>query len=427
MSFVFSELMPTVNFLTFGTLRAGWGRTGKGADPYLTNSVFVQGNMSDGFRELTFPLPGSINGFEVSNRIGNPELTHELSEEVEVGTDLRFLKNRIRLDFTYYNRNITNQIYPVSIPYSSGYSTQVANIGKITNKGVELLINLVPVRTTDFKWDITINFAKNNNELVELTEGLDKIALGGLSTITMVAVPGEPLGLIEGEEPLRDTLGRIVVGSNGLPIPASEKKIYGSVYHDWVGGIGTSVTWKGLSLSGLLDIRQGGIMYSRTADIAYFAGTAPETIFNDRQPFIVPNSVTEVGVDTEGNPVYGENTVPVSYHEPDIYSGNTLHSYWGDGGDRLDESFLLSKSFIKLREISLLYTLPARLTESVNIARLSIGVAGRNLFIWTPNDQKFIDPEMSTFDDGLGLLAEYGEFSAAPTTRSIGFNLKLTF
>ncbi|MBT3423976.1 MAG: SusC/RagA family TonB-linked outer membrane protein [Bacteroidetes bacterium] len=416
LSFIFTELVD-LDFLPFGKLRAGWAQTGNDADPYDIYSVFVSAGQADGFRNLNYPLAGNINAFEVSNQIGNPNLQPEITTEFEIGTDLRFFNNRIGVDFTYYNKNITNLIWPVSLAYSTGFSTQVLNLGNITNKGVELLLTATPVKSKDFRWDITFNFTKNNNELVELAEGLDQVSLGGLSTITFVAKPGHPIGLIEGIVPLTDDDGNIVVDNNGIPVADEEKEIYGDAQYDYMFGVTNNLKYKNVTFSFLIDVRQGGLMYSRTADIQYFAGTAPQTLYNDRQPFIVPNSVVQTGTDANGDPVYEENTNAIT--------NDVLYTYWGNGGTMLDRAFVIDKSFVKLREVVLSYNLPNKWFAKTPFSNAQLSIVGRNLLLWTPQDQTFIDPELTTF--GNDLNADYGEFSAAPTTRSIGGSLKFSF
>lgn len=418
LSFIMTDAFPSLKkYLSYGKIRTGLAQTGNDASPYLINSVFAQGGYSDGFRNLNFPLPGNINGFEVGNRIGNPNLQPEITTEFEIGTDLRFFRNRLGIDFTYYDKAITNLIYDVPLPYSTGYALQTMNIGKITNKGIEIMLTGTPVKTKNFKWEISVNYSKNNNLLVKLSDGLEKVSLGGLSTMSFVAIPGKPIGLIEGVVPKKDSLGRIIVNEQGLPIASEEKEIYGDAQFDYIVGIINNISYKNFTLSFVFDIRQGGLMYSRTASIMYFAGTAPETAYNDRRPFVVPNSVYQIGTDSKNNPIYAENTTAITT--------DNLYTYWTDGGTDLDRKFVIDKSFVKLRELSLNYSLPAKLLQKTPFATLNVTIIGRNLLLWTPSSNTFIDPELTTF--GNDLEADYGEFSAAPTTRSIGFALTVGF
>ncbi len=179
MSFVFSELLKgkAKEIISFGKIRAGISQTGNDAAPYLVNSIFPQTVISDGYRNLNFPLAGAINGFTLSNRLGNRDLKSELTSETEIGTELRLLNDRIGIDFTYYDRATTNQIWNVTLASSTGFTSQTRNLGKITNKGIELMLNFVPITTRDFEWKLSWNYAKNNNELVALIPGLDEIDL----------------------------------------------------------------------------------------------------------------------------------------------------------------------------------------------------------------------------------------------------------
>jgi hypothetical protein len=160
-------------------------------------------------------------------------------------------------------------------------------------------------------------------------------------------------------------------------------------------------------------------MYSRTATLVYFAGTTPATIYNDRKPFVIPNSVVQV-VDTDGNPTgeYAENTAPIND------SDGQLQNFWSNGGFDLDRSFIVSKSFVKLREVVLSYSFPQSLLSRTPLTRVELSLIGRNLLMWVPEENLFIDPESTTF--GTDIDSEFGEYGASPTTRSYGFNLRIT-
>jgi TonB-linked SusC/RagA family outer membrane protein len=418
LSWIISDMIPDIqSVLYYGKLRVSAGQIGNDADPYQIKSVFVPGVIDGPWRDLLLPL-GGVNGFEVSNLIGNPELKPEITNEIEFGADLLFLKGRIGIDITYYDRKTKDQIYTVPLPYSTGYRDQTLNIGEVQNKGIESSLLLVPVKTNSFVWDLSVNFSNNKNKVLKLRKGLDKIDLGGLNTIGYVAQVGEPIGQFEISVPMTDDEGHIVVDNQGLPVPASEKEIVGNSQYDYIIGINNQFSYKGLSLSFTLDIREGGLMYSRTADINYFTGNTPHTVFNDRQPFLVPNSVTIVGYEADGiTPIYTENHYCVDMAHID--------DYYQYGADELDEAFLLDKSFIKLREVALSYQLPASLFGKIPISGVTISLVGRNLLLWTPKDQNFIDPEVTTF--GNDLESGFGEFSATPSVRSIGGNIKLVF
>lgn len=422
-SLVFTELFPGIKkVMPFGKLRVAYTRVGNDAGAYQINTVFVNAGHSDGYGSLRYPLPNGVNSYEVSNQIGNQQLKPELSSEFEAGTDIRLFNNRMSIDFSYYNKVTTDLIWPAPLASSSGYSSKVINLGKITNKGVEALVNITPLKGKHFQWDITLNFSRNRNLLVELNDNLDRIVFNALvveggQQIHYVGKPGRPIGIFEGRTVMRDEQGRIVVDNNGLPKAAEDLKEYGTREHDFIAGAGTGLSYKGIRLSVNFDIRQGGIMYSRTKDISVWAGTVPATLYNMREPFIIPNSVYEVDQDDAGNPVYAENTIPIN----DV----TLVDYWGNGGTGLDGNSFVDKSFVKLREAALTYDVPQSLLAKVRIKGLELSVTGRNLLLWTPGDQTYIDPEQTTF--GNDLVADFGEYGAQPTVRSVSFGLRLSF
>ena len=417
-SFVFSELLENKEVLSFGKIRAGIAQTGKDASPYQIYPYMVQAGHTDGYRTLDYPLADggtTINGFTMSNVIGNDKLQPEISTDYEIGLDLKFLNNRLGLDVAVYNKIITDLIWQASIPSTTGYTVQTQNLGKISNKGIEISLNAVPVKTKDFTWEVYANFSKNNNILVELKDGLDEVSLGGTSSIGFVAVPGKEMGLFKGIVPATDPNGRIIVNSSGLPTFKDSKEIIGSSQNKYRIGGGTSLTYKNFNLRASFDYRNGGQMYSRTAEILYFTGNALPTTYNDRQPFIIPNSVQLVN----GN--YVENTVAIAGFS------NTMNQYYnqtynaGKGGSYA----LVDKTFFKLREVSLSYSLPKSILAKTFINKVDISVVGNNLLLWTPDSNLYVDPEMTTF--GNDMAADFGDYGATPSTRSIGFNVRLGF
>ena len=414
-SFIFSELIDAKDFLSFGKLRAGIAQTGKDADPYRVFSIMTQTVHDDGYRTLEYPLAGGVNGFTVSNTIGNPKLQPEISTEKEIGLEMQFLNKRIGLDLSLYDKTTTDLIWAATIPSSTGYTSQIQNLGEINNKGVEIALSLVPIKTKDLEWEINCNFTSNKNLLVKLNDELTQVNVGGTSSIGFVNRPGYEMGLFEGIVPATDPSGNPVVNAQGLPVFKDTKDIIGTSQNKFRIGGGTSLTYKGLKLHASFDYREGGQMYSRTAEILYFTGNAQQTTYNDRQPFIIPNSVQLVN----GN--YVENTVAVAGFS------NTMNLYYnqsynaGKGGAYA----LVDKTYFKLRELSISYSLPKSLLANTFISTVDVALVGNNLFLWTPNSNLLIDPEMTTF--GTDMAADFGDYGATPSTRSLGFNVKLGF
>ena len=417
-SWIFTNTFPGIkSFMNYGKLRAGYGETGVDTDPYQILPVFTP-TVTDnqGFETINFPFSG-VNGYGYGDRAANPDLKPERRKEFEVGMEASFFNNRLSFDVTYYNAKVEDQILPLPLAPSSGFTSQTANIGTITNKGIEALVTFSILRNLDrgFSWSTSVNFAKNNSELSELDSRLEQVSLSGLSTTTLIAKPGQPIALIEGYQPLRDPDGNIVVDTNGIPVfDPNNKKIYGDTQYDYTMGIGNTFSYKGFVLDFTFDIRQGGLMFSRTANITRFTGNSITTTYNDRQPFIVPNSVVQIS-NPDGTISYEPNTVAVDgAHMDDYYRADALAEY-----DVID------KSFVKLREVVLSYSFPQKMLEKTFINGLTLSLIGRNLFLWTPRSNQYIDPETSTF--GTDLASQFGEFSANPSTRSMGFSIKANF
>ncbi|MBU3821873.1 SusC/RagA family TonB-linked outer membrane protein [Flavobacteriaceae bacterium XHP0103] len=415
-SWILTNTFPSIkSVLSYAKLRAGYGETGVDTDPYQITPVYVAGSIDNqGFRDLAFPA-GGLNAFEVGNRAGNPDLKPERRKEFEVGTELSFLKNRISIDFTYYNATVENQILNLPLASTTGFTSQTANIGSISNKGVEALINFSIFKNSNgFNWDTSVNFGQNESILEELDDRLEQVDLGGLSTIGLIAREGQPLSLIEGSVPLRDPNGNIVVDANGVPVASPEKEVFGDTQYDYTLGISNSFSYKGLSLGFTFDIRQGGLMYSRTADITRFTGNSITTTINDRQPYLIPGSVVAVD-DGSGGTTYVPNTTAIDTEHWDDYYRATAN----------ERDVVIDKSFVKLREVTLSYRFPESVIGRTPFTDLSLTVIGRNLLIFTPKSNQYIDPEVSTF--GTDLTSQFGEFSANPSTRSLGLTLKARF
>ena len=418
-SFLFSELLDNKDILSYGKIRAGLAKTGKDADPYQTNNVLLQTTHTDGYRTLEYPLAGGVNGFSQSNLIGNPNLRPEISTDKEIGLDLKFFNNRIGLATTIYQKNVKDLIWTATLPVGTGYSAQTQNLGEISNKGIEISLSVSPIKTKDFEWEVTANFSKNKNLLVSLTSGLDQISLGGTSSIGFVGRPGQELGLFEGTVPALSPAGQTIVNAQGLPVFSDTKAIIGSSQNKFRIGGGTNLIYKGFTLHASVDYRKGGQMYSRTKEILYFTGNAQATTFNDRQPFIIPNSVQAVLVGDKMT--YPENTVAIAgfTNNLNLYYNQSYNA--GVGGAYA----LVDKTFFKLREVTFSYSFPKTLLAKSFVSSLEVSLVGNNLLLWTPDSNQFVDPEMTTF--GNDMAADFGDYGATPSTRSIGFNVKIGF
>jgi TonB-linked SusC/RagA family outer membrane protein len=423
LSFVPSELM-NVTSIDRLKLRLSYGKAGNDADPYLLYPVMTSSEVVIPFTSLIFPL-NNVGAFERYNRIGNPNLKPEITTEEEFGIDFMAFDNRFGIDLALYNRVSDGQILEVNIPPSSGYSLQVINFGKVKNQGIELLASVVPVRSSNFEWALTANFTKNTSEVLDLPGGADvnEIVLRTIYDVELVAIEGQPLGILRAPDYQRDDEGHIIVSaSTGIPEGTTEKTIIGDVQPDYILGVINSLKYKDFDLSFTIDYRPGGYMYSGTADLHYFVGNATQTTFNERQPFIVPNSV-------KPNPYYDEED-PTSpeYVENDVcINMNDNNSYFYHSANTVaNRDRVIPRDYLKLRDVSLSYRLPSKLLTPLKyVEGVDIILSGRNLLLWTPVDNNFIDPESTSF--GNDLVSELGEFRTGPTVRSFTASLRVNF
>lgn len=415
LSYIFTDAIDGLpSWMDYGKFRAGYGWSGNDAPPYVINSVYTQTSHYMPWRNFNYPLGTGVNSFSVGNRIKNPNLQPEITKEAEVGVDMKLFDNRVGIDFTYYNRVTDGQILIVPVSPSSGYTNYYANPAVVSNKGIEALVSYKILRNDDgLNWTISANYTRNRNNVEQLDESIEEFNIGGLSTVSFIAIPGMPMGVFKGEvvkTVMIDGVEHTVVDNNGVPVAATEKEIYGDAQQLYVMGISNYLSWKNFNLGFTFDIRKGGLMFSRTADINFFTGNSVKTLYNDRKPFVVPNSVVETtDTDEDGNPIYVENTTAVDPAHMDDYHRASA----------FDRQNVIDKSFVKLREVSLSYTVPQNIVDKTPFSGMTVSLIGRNLLLWTPVDNQFIDPEVTSF--GNGLEAGFGEFSANPTTRSYGF------
>ena len=432
LSWIFTKLIPKNNILDFGKLRLAYGKTGNDANPYLTGHRFEQSwaNGYYGSDILKFPFAG-LNAFQARTTIGSTDLKPEMTTEFELGLNFALFGNRINVDFSFYNRNTDDQIFTLPVDPSTGYSYMVTNFGKVRNSGIELLVNTTPIKTKDFRWDLGFNFSKNNNKVVTMPASLE----GGKSVIAqfsagddavyMYAEEGKPMGEIYTYMPTYTADGQPIVDENGQPVLTTDVVDTGkNVNADWTGGVTTAFSYKGITLSAALDIRKGGYMFSRTKNLMQFTGNGDITTYNGRNPFIIPNSVVQVGTETNANgeevPVYEANLTPISMLNSSFQDYFNLYGA-GQGG----EFYLIDRSYVKLRNITLSWQLPKAWVSKIYLTDVTLSFFCNNVFTWTHKDNRYIDPETSSY--GNDLRGMFGELYSNPSCRTFGFNVGVKF
>ncbi len=436
LSLVLSELLD-INpggFLSFAKLRAGYAQVGNDTDPYQLLAVYNAQVAAQG-------LPT----YSEASQIPNSGLKPEISKSFEAGFDLRFLRNRLGLDFTYYNTNSENQILGIALSGSTGYGARLINAGLINNRGLEVMLHLVPVRTAGgFEWNTDINWSRNIGEVKELFT--DPVSGQEITNyvmasryITVEARVGEQMGDMYGigyervssdpnskyYDPTGQFVGQVVYGNNGKPVATTNRIKLGNYNPDWLMGINNSFSFKGFNLGVLFDFRIGGEIYSHTQTVGREGGIIAETLEGRENP--------EDGYDLSlpGNGVIGEGVVPITDANGAItgYKQNEVKlsaREWHTTitlGRRVVEPMMFDASYVKLRELKLGYTLPKRWTQKAKIQNINLSLVGRNLFLWT--DVPHVDPETSSTAGGT--IIPGVESVAIPSARSFGINLGLNF
>ncbi len=385
--FIFTELPAFKNskILSFGKLRASYARIANDAAIYSTLNYYTLSAFKDPSTDgISFPF-NKVPGFTKSNILADEtNLKPESTKTWEIGFDLKFFNNRLSLDISYYSSVHSDLLLPVTISGASGYTDKYMNAGEMTNKGVEILLQATPVQTKDLRWDILVNFAKNKNRVTKLAQGVDNISLGGFVGSTMRAVVGYSYGSIFGYDWKRDEQGNSIVDDSdptaityGYPIYDPTEIALGDNLPDWTAGITNTFTYKNLTLSFLIDIKEGGKMWNGTKGVLMWFGTHEQTL--DRE-----TSIVWEGVKSDGTP----NDIVINKDEnfyTEVYNG-----WYGPSSPFIEDA-----DWVRLKELSINYDLPSKWFKNSLFKSASIYFTGKNLWVSTPYTG--VDPETSLF------------------------------
>lgn len=416
-SAVLTDAIPSLktDILNLLKVRANYGKVGRAAPAYFTDNYAALGGASDGFGpNIAYPFNG-ISGYTISNTAGNVNLKPEFTTEWEIGLDANFFDNRISFQGSYYQRKLTDGLFPVPVSASSGVTSLYQNAGEIETKGLELTLGLVPVKTKNFTWNINGNFTKFRSVVTKLAPGVTVITLGGFTTPNIRLMVGEEYGAIYGNQYQRDAKGQMILQTTGvnagLPLPTSGVFKLGNSNPRYTIGITNTFTYKMFTLDFLMDIREGGDMYSRNLADLRRNGVAIETA---ERPRFAADNVTPLtnysfeGVDASGNKV----NIPIRADQ-----------YWGNAGKYVAaEGYIVNTSWFRIREANLSMRLPRRVVDKTPFGNIEFGIFGRNLFLYA-KDYPHLDPEQNAF--GTSNISGL-EFNANPSTRTMGVNLRLT-
>lgn len=442
-SFVLTELVKSIpkDWLSYAKIRGSYAKVGN-------DTGFDQ--LLNGFSYNTSYL-GDMAWFENENKRKTNSLKPESTTSFETGLDLRFLKDRASLSFTYYNKNTKNQILTSTINGVSGYGEALFNAGEVKNWGYEVTLGVVPFRNKDWEWKVDINWAKNNSEVVSLANGMDYMTLTTVqNSVELRIVKGEPLVSLYCREPWKtNDEGQVLVGANGRPL-SGEAKFLASVEPKWTGSIRTSLRWKDLTFSAMLDIRMGGHVWSETAfqssrnaQSIMSLGGRTEHLFSDLilnegdqtgylgilDPKYVPNGKNNIYMDAsrpKGMNIPGavyDSSVPGLAGQP-CQAWIKPIDYWTNDSGKNGELYLYDASYVKLKEISLGYNIPKNWLRKIGfIQSMRVSAVGRNVAILHQKTPKGIDPEATS---SMGIQQGLERGFNLPTS-SYGFDFKITF
>jgi TonB-linked SusC/RagA family outer membrane protein len=400
LSWVFSDTFTLPAWVTFGKLRGGYAAASNGTKPYQNKLVYKIADYT-------------VNGQQImtsnTSTYPNADLKPVRIGEYEVGLNVAFFSGRLSFDMAYYSKNTKDDIAVATTSKPTGFSSRVVNVGEVTNTGFEFMVDAVPVYIRDFSWNTTLNFAVNSSEVVYLGEGVERLSIdgaeAGTGNVSIQNIVGESYGKIVGYKYKR--LNGQIVYKDGLPQREDELSILGDGVHKLTGGWNNRITYKDFTLDFLIDFKLGAKLYSSTNWYLTRNGMHKQTL---------------LGRETSSNgPVIGEG-VKEDGSKNDVAVPS--RTYWRAVADnQISEEFLYDASFIKLREISLGYTLPQSILSKQRLVKgLNISLVARNLWTilkYTDN----IDPESAyNNSNGQGL-----DFNGYPATRNIGFNLNIKF
>ena len=408
--------------LSFAKIRLAYAKVGNDAPVYALENTFISASVGNNVANFAFPF-ASTPGFAANGTLGNKALRPEFTNTIDLGINLGLFKNRINLDATVYTSKSTDQIVTVGLPGSTGYANRLANIGEMTNKGIELTLSANPIKTKDFSWNVSGTFSLNRNKVTKLAPGVNSFSFGGVSfsgLVPTIAV-GEAYGVIRGGKFATNPAGeRLIDSTTGLYQNFLTDQTVLDPNRNYIAGLTNSISYKNFSLSFLFDYKDGGQFESFTVTTLRANGSLKVTEERD-QPFILP------GVIALGGGKYRPNNIQISGQ---TYYQTALGA--ATGSTTSNEFAVFDASTLRLREVSFSYDLRGSKVGTKLFKTARFTIYGRNLFFYAPNAP--IDPELSTQGAGTGFLLGGGgslvrglELGSAPNTRNFGASVRLTF
>ncbi|MBS1604698.1 MAG: SusC/RagA family TonB-linked outer membrane protein [Bacteroidetes bacterium] len=443
-SLIFTQAIDALKnskVLTYGKIRGGYTKVANinlgGTNPYGAYSLVNPFVPATGYQLANSGFPfGSLGGYSQSTTYLNPLIKPEITDEWEVGGELGFYNNRINLSGAYYQSKSKGQTLTAGIAAPTGFTQKVVNAGLVTNRGMELDLNVTPVKTKDVTWNVGISYAHYINKINELLPGVDELQLSNFANGSagvaggIYAVKGQPYPVIKTTDWVRDSAnGKVIVDPvTGLPTLDPNEKVFGNTNPKDILGINTSVTYKGFTLSAVVDYRGGNYIMNSLGQNMDFTGVSFHSAENGRQRFIFPNSEIP-----DGTGKYIPNTSVAISNGGNIGGAGFWPTLYTNG---IGTPYITNAAFWKLREVALNYEIPAKaLSRASFIKRITVGIVGRNLLMLRPKSNFWSDPEFNdnsttgvgTNNTGTGnAIGSTSEFQTPPT-RLYGANISITF
>ena len=413
MSAVLSDAFTMPNAISFLKLRGSWAQAGASGNPYQTTGVYgLRGNAYFGQTLASF-----------QNTLPFSDLQNELTTSIEFGFDLAFFQNRLGFDFTYYDQSTENQILSANISPATGFVQRDINAGEIRNYGIEFLLRGTPIRTADFRWDVSFNFGSNQSEIVSLTPDIDRFQTGsGDRNVDAFVDVGERFGNIYSRRfYVRDEAGNVLINEDtGLPVIEIGRKKVGNAVPLWNGGVRSDLSWKGLNFGFLIDITQGFDIYSQSNMYMSLYGTGAWTEPFREGGLVVDGVLARQDADGQWISTGQPNNIEVNAQQ-----------YWLNAvpgsTQAVTEEFVYDGSYVALREVTLGYTLPRSLMQNLPIEALRINLLGRNLGYFQKSTPGFA-PDAYIFNRNTNRGTVIGmESMSFPIARTFGFDINVTF
>ncbi|MFN8333701.1 MAG: SusC/RagA family TonB-linked outer membrane protein [Cyclobacteriaceae bacterium] len=419
MSFIASDAISALknsDWIDAIKIRGGYSQVGQvNIDPYALTTTYDQ----------RYGYPYSTGGgFSLGNQLVSPSLKPELTSTLEGGFDIDLKKYSASIGLTVYQSRTKDQTLPISVSSATGFNAYLTNVGEVENKGLETYIRATPIETS-FGLSVTVgaNYSYNRNKVLSLSDQSDLLVLPNPgvnpASARIVAKVGSPFPMLQVSKYNRTPDGKVIVDANtGFPATDGSFHDVGITTAPHIVGVNAEIKFKGVRVAAVAEYRTGHFIYNAVTVPFDFSGAGIRTTWYNRERFVFPNSAYQ---DPENPGQYVDNT--------NVTTATGGADFWSDGSRNtgIGENYTHSAGFWKIREISIRYDFPSSLLSQTKfIKSASIGIQGRNLFIWVPKANLYTDPEYSANGNNSNAIG-FTSINQTPPARYVGGTISLTF